>query len=42
MKLGNPNGAAALRLAGKGGVALRASVVANADRFAEDLAPVLA
>jgi DNA invertase Pin-like site-specific DNA recombinase len=41
VKLGNPNGAAALRRAGKGGVALRAKVAANADRFAEDLVPVL-
>ena len=40
-KLGNPNGAAALRRAGKGAVALRAAVSANADRFAEGLAPVL-
>ena len=42
MKLGNPNGAAALRRAGKGAAALRAAVSANADRFAEGLAPVLA
>lgn len=41
-KLGNPNGAAALRRAGKGGTALRATVTANADRFARDLAPILA
>jgi DNA invertase Pin-like site-specific DNA recombinase len=41
-RLGNPNGAAALRRAGKGGVALRAAVAANADAFAADLAPVLA
>ena len=41
VKLGNPNGAAALRRAGKGAVALRATVVANADRHALDLAPVL-
>jgi len=42
VKLGNPNGAAALMRAGKGGVALRAAVSANADRFAADLAPVIA
>src|SRR5690606_10188582 len=42
VKLGNPNGAAALRRAGKGGVALRATVSANAAAFAADLAPVLA
>lgn len=42
VKLGNPNGAAALRRAGKGGVALRATVAANAASFARDLAPVLA
>jgi DNA invertase Pin-like site-specific DNA recombinase len=41
-KLGNPNGAAALRRAGKGGHALHATVKANADNFAETLAPVLA
>ena len=41
VKLGNPNGAAALRRAGKGGVALRAAVSANADGFAEDLAAVI-
>jgi DNA invertase Pin-like site-specific DNA recombinase len=41
-KLGNPNGAAALRRAGKGGTALRATVTANAKAFAQDLAPVLA
>lgn len=37
VKLGNPNGAAALRRAGKGGVALRRTVTANADEFAEGL-----
>jgi DNA invertase Pin-like site-specific DNA recombinase len=42
VKLGNPNGAAALRRAGKGGVALRATVTANADRFAADLSGVVA
>ena len=42
VRLGNPNGAAALQRAGKGGVALRATVSANAEAFAEDLAPVLA
>ena len=39
-KLGNPNGAAALRRAGKGGQALREVVTANADRHATDLADV--
>lgn len=39
--LGNPNGAAALRRAGKGGSALRTAVVANADAFARELAPVV-
>ena len=42
VKLGNPNGAAALRRAGRGAVALRAAVVANADRHAQDLASVVA
>jgi len=42
VKLGNPNGAAALRRAGKGGAALRAAVSGNADAFARDLAPVIA
>jgi DNA invertase Pin-like site-specific DNA recombinase len=42
VRLGNPNGAAALRRAGKGGAALRATVSANAAAFARDLAPVLA
>lgn len=42
MKLGNPNGAAALRRAGKGGEALRATVNANADTFVRSLEPVLA
>jgi DNA invertase Pin-like site-specific DNA recombinase len=41
VKLGNPNGAEALRQAGKGAVALRAAVSANADRFAAELAPVI-
>ncbi|MFN3207896.1 MAG: recombinase family protein [Roseovarius sp.] len=41
IKLGNPNGAAALKRAGKGGEALRAAVAANADAFAEGLAPVI-
>lgn len=40
-KLGNPNGAAALKRAGKGGAALHAAVASNADRFAEDLKPVI-
>lgn len=42
VKLGNPNGAAALKRAGKGGAALRATVSANADRHAQDLAGVVA
>ncbi len=42
VKLGNPNGAASLRRAGKGGVALRAAVTANAKAFAQDLAPLIA
>lgn len=42
VRLGNPNGAAALRRAGKGGRALRAAVAKNADDFAADLAPVVA
>lgn len=42
VRLGNPNGAAALKRAGKGGVALQAAVRANADTFAEALAPVVA
>ena len=41
-RLGNPNGAAALRRAGKGGAALRATVARNADQHAHDLAPVIA
>jgi DNA invertase Pin-like site-specific DNA recombinase len=42
VKLGNPNGAASLRRAGKGGGALRVAVAANADQFAADLAAVVA
>jgi hypothetical protein len=42
LKLSNPNGAAALRRAGKGAVALRAAIARNADRHARDLAPVVA
>lgn len=41
VKLGNPNGAASLRRAGKGGMALRATITANADSFAQDLAAVV-
>ena len=41
VKLGNPNRAAALVRAGKGAVALRAAVVANADQFAAELALVV-
>ncbi|WP_324754012.1 recombinase family protein [Roseovarius sp. Pro17] len=39
--LGNPNGAAALKRAGKGGEALRRTVSANADQFAHDLKAVV-
>ena len=42
VKLGNPKGLATLKRTGKGAVALREAVVANADRFAADLAPVIA
>ena len=41
IRLGNPNGAAALRRAGKGGAPLRAAIARNADRHAQDLAPVI-
>lgn len=41
VKLGNPNGASAIRRAGKGGVALRATVSRNAAEFAAGLAPVV-
>jgi hypothetical protein len=40
--LGNPNGAAALRRAGKGGAQLRAAIARNANRHAHDLAQVVA
>ena len=39
--LGNPNGAAALRRAGKGGAPLRAAIARYPDRHAQDLAPVV-
>ena len=42
VKVGNPDGAKSLRRAGKGGVALRATVAVNATAFAANLAPVLA
>ncbi|MFO7921486.1 MAG: recombinase family protein [Nioella sp.] len=42
VKLGNPNGAAALRRAGKGGTALQETVRQNADVFAKDLSNVVA
>jgi DNA invertase Pin-like site-specific DNA recombinase len=42
VKLANPNGAEALKRAGKGGVALRAAVAANAEQHAADLAEVVA
>ncbi|MCU4654488.1 recombinase family protein, partial [Roseibacterium sp. SDUM158016] len=41
VKLGNPNGAAALRRARKGGAALRETVRSNADEYAAALAPVV-
>ena len=41
VRLGNPNGAAALRKAGKRGVAFRAAATANADDFAPTLGPVI-
>ncbi len=41
VKLGNPNGAAALRRAGKGNAAAVARVQEAADRRAEDLQPVI-
>ena len=41
VKLGNSNGAAALRRTGKGASALRAVVVANAEPYAKDLADVV-
>jgi hypothetical protein len=41
VRLGNPNAAAALRRAGKGGAPLRAAIGPNADRHAHDLAPVV-
>ena len=41
VKLGNPNGAEALRRAGKGAVALRAAVLANAEAHAMDLRAVV-
>lgn len=41
VRLGNPNGAESLRRAGKGAVALRAAVAANAEAFAADLAAVV-
>lgn len=40
-RLGNPNGAAALRRAAKGNVAAVESIKGNADAFALDLAPVI-
>lgn len=41
VKLGNPIGAAALRRAGKGAVAIREAVRVNAISFAAELAPVV-
>jgi len=42
VRLGNPNGAKSLRREGKGCLALRAAVAANAKALAADLVPVLA
>jgi hypothetical protein len=42
VKLGNPNGAAALRRSDDNGQALRRTVSANVDRFAADFVPVVA
>jgi DNA invertase Pin-like site-specific DNA recombinase len=42
VRLGNPNGSAALRQAGKDGAPLRAAIARNADRHAQDVAPVVA
>ena len=42
MKLGNPNGAEALRRAGKGSVALWETIARDTDRHARDIAPVVA
>jgi DNA invertase Pin-like site-specific DNA recombinase len=41
VRLGNPNGAEALRRAGKGGAPLRATIARNADQHARDLEPVV-
>lgn len=41
VRLGNPNGAAALRRAGKGNRAARKAIKAKADQHAADLAPVI-
>ena len=41
VRLGNPNGAAALRRADKGGAPLRAAIARNAQQHARDLAPVV-
>jgi DNA invertase Pin-like site-specific DNA recombinase len=41
VRLGNPNGAAALRRAGRGGASLRAAIARNADRHADDLRAVI-
>jgi DNA invertase Pin-like site-specific DNA recombinase len=41
VKLGNPNGAAALRRAGRGGAPLREAIARNANQFAEDLRAVV-
>jgi DNA invertase Pin-like site-specific DNA recombinase len=41
-RLGNPNGAAALRRASKGNTAAVSTIIARADAHAHDLAPVIA
>lgn len=40
-RLGNPNGAAALRVAGRGSVSALAAIKARADQHARDLQPVI-
>lgn len=40
-RLGNPNGAAPLRKAGRGNTAALAAIRAKADRFAADVAPIV-
>lgn len=42
VRLGNPNGAAALHRAGQGNAAILAAIASNADAFAEQLVPTVA